>query len=61
MSTKELREKAHKIVDSISDDKLPHFVSFMEEVRIALNKVDYLERTKQIIEEKRDLFRRLAQ
>lgn len=33
MSTKELREKAHKVVDEVPDERLLHFIAILTEVR----------------------------
>lgn len=60
MSTKELREKAHKTVDAIPDDKLQRFVSIMEEVRDMLKDAEFEARVKRILDENRGLMKRLA-
>ncbi len=61
MSTKELREQAHKAVDAIPDDKLQRFVSIMEEVKDMLKEAEFDQRVKQVIEKNRGLLQRLAQ
>lgn len=61
MSTKELREKAHRTVDAIPDDKLQRFVAIMDEVQDLLNEAEIDARVKRIIEENRGLLQRLAQ
>jgi hypothetical protein len=60
MSTKELRDKAHKAVDAVPDDKLQRFVSIMEEVKDMLKEAEFDARVKQIIEKNRGLLQRLA-
>lgn len=60
MSTKELREKAHKTVDAIPDDKLQRFVSIMEEVKDIMKEAEFDARVKRIIDENRGLLQRLA-
>jgi hypothetical protein len=60
MSTKELREKAHKAVDAVPDDKLQRFVSIMEEVKDMLKEAEFDTRVKQVIEKNRGLLQRLA-
>lgn len=61
MTTKELREKAHKTVDAVPDDKLQRFVSIIEQVKGMLDEAEFDARVKRIIEEKRGLLQRLAQ
>lgn len=60
MSTKELREKAHRTVDAIPDDKLQRFVSIIDEVKEMLSESEFDARVKRILDEKRGLFKRLA-
>ena len=60
MSTKELREKAHKAVDAIPEDKLQRFVSIMEEVKDMMKETEFDARVKRIIDENRGLLQRLA-
>lgn len=60
MSTKELREKAHRTVDSIPDDKLQRFVSIMDEVKDMLKEAEFEARVKRILDENRGLMKRLA-
>lgn len=59
MSTKELRDKAHKTVDAIPEDKLQRFVTIMDEVKEMLSEAEFDARVKRILDEKRDLFERL--
>lgn len=61
MSTKELREKAHKTVDAVPDDKLQRFVSIIDEVKAMLDEAEFDARVKRIIDENRGLLQRLAQ
>lgn len=61
MSTKELREKAHKTVDAVPDDKLKRFVSIIDEVKAMLDEAEFDARVKRIIDENRGLLQRLAQ
>lgn len=60
MSTKELREKAHKAVDAIPEDKLQRFVSIMEEIKDMMKETEFDARVKRIIDENRGLLQRLA-
>lgn len=60
MSTKELRNKAHKAVDAVPEDKLQRFVSIMEEVKDMLKEAEFDARVKQVIEKNRGLLQRLA-
>jgi|GEM_PF-1269423 hypothetical protein len=61
MNTKELREKAHKTVDAVPDDKLQRFVSIIDEVKAMLDEAEFDARVKRIIDENRGLLQRLAQ
>ncbi|MDX9750499.1 MAG: hypothetical protein RBT71_05415 [Flavobacteriales bacterium] len=61
MSTKELREKAHKTLDAVPDNKLQRFVSIIDEVKAMLDEADLDARVKRIIDENRGLLQRLAQ
>ena len=60
MSTKELRDKAHKAVDAIPEDKLQRFVSIMEEIKDMMKESEFDARVKRIIDENRGLLQRLA-
>lgn len=60
MSTKELRDQAHRTVDAIPDDKLQRFVSIMDEVKDMLKEAEFDARVMRIIEENRGLLQRLA-
>lgn len=60
MSTKELREKAHKTVDAIPDEKLQRFVAIMEEIKDLMKESEFDARVKRIIDKNRNLLQRLA-
>src|SRR5690606_31142202 len=49
MSTQELREKAHKAVDAVPDDRLQHFVAILEQVKEMLDEAEFDTRVKRII------------
>lgn len=61
MNPAELREKAHKLVDAVPDDRLEHFVSIIEQIMEIPDGTRFDAHMKRIIEEKRELLKRLAQ
>lgn len=61
MSTKELRDKAHRAVDAIPDEKLKQFVEVLDQINALLNEAEFDARVKKIIDENRGLLQRLAQ
>lgn len=61
MSTKELREKAAKAIEGLSDDALVKLIEMLDELHIASSAKNNEAIIERIINEKRDLLRRLAQ
>ena len=60
MSTKELQERAIKALENVPEHLFPALVEMLEEINELPKDDSYLSRARRIIEEKRELFRRLA-
>jgi len=61
MSTNELREKATKAIEGLSDKALVKLVEMLDELRIASSTEDDEVLMERIISENRDVLARLAQ
>ena len=61
MSTNELREKATKAIEGLSDKALIKLVEMLDELRIASSTEDDEALMERIISENRDVLARLAQ
>ena len=60
MSTEELREKAHKAIETLPDEQLPRFLAILEEIQAMMAEVDFDAKVKSVIEANRGLLERLA-
>ncbi|MEO5584843.1 MAG: hypothetical protein ABIQ75_05260 [Flavobacteriales bacterium] len=60
MSTKELREKAHKAIDTVPEEQLPRFLVILDEIKAMMAEVDLDAKVKDIIDANRGLLERLA-
>ena len=61
MSTKELREKAHRTVDAIPEHQLERFAAMIEKISTSFNEPEFDTLVNRIIEDDREVIRRLAQ